>query len=183
LKVSNPLTIISIFAGIAETFATGALVLLPADMQSIFVYFVMFFPILIVTVFYAILVLKPHVLYAPSDYEDQEHFLHANSIKKIITEETERVLEQAVTDGKKIDPKIVSESVAESTLKKLGGQDSEEVLNYLKEHQNEAFTPRGLRHILSLNKYSITLALYYLESIGSVQKGMDGSILVWQYKT
>ena len=41
MKVSNPLTIIAIFAGLAETLATVALVQLPAEIQEVFVYFVM----------------------------------------------------------------------------------------------------------------------------------------------
>ena len=65
MKVSNPLTIIAIFAGVAESFATGALVLLPIETQQSFVYFVMFFPLVIVVTFFCILVKKPQVLYAP----------------------------------------------------------------------------------------------------------------------
>ena len=39
MKVSNPLTIIAIFAGLAEALATIALIKLPIEMQEKFIYF------------------------------------------------------------------------------------------------------------------------------------------------
>lgn len=49
--VSNPLTIIAIFAALAEIAGTIMLGLVDATIQSIFVWFVMIFPILIVVLF------------------------------------------------------------------------------------------------------------------------------------
>ena len=91
MKVSNPLTIVAIFSGAAETFATGALVALPLSLQEKFIYFVMFFPVFIVTLFFFVLVFKPQVLYAPSDFSNEEHFLHANQLKEVVAQETEKV--------------------------------------------------------------------------------------------
>ena len=54
MKVSNPLTIIAIFAGLAEALATIALIKLPIEMQEKFIYFVMAFPTLIVTLFFIV---------------------------------------------------------------------------------------------------------------------------------
>jgi uncharacterized membrane protein YdcZ (DUF606 family) len=70
MKVSNPLTIIAIFAGLAETLATVALVKLPPEIQGVFVYFVMAFPSGIVILFFIVLFFKNTVLYAPSDFEN-----------------------------------------------------------------------------------------------------------------
>jgi len=54
MKVSNPLTIIAIFAGLAEALATVALVQVPVEIQRLFVYFVMAFPTLIVILFFLV---------------------------------------------------------------------------------------------------------------------------------
>lgn len=83
-KVSNPLTIVAIFAGLAEAFATIALIYVPHDIQLIFVYFVMVFPTLIVLIFFAVLIFKHTVLYAPGDFADESMFLESmkfNSLK------------------------------------------------------------------------------------------------------
>ncbi|MBF4391483.1 ArsR family transcriptional regulator, partial [Vibrio anguillarum] len=86
MKVSNPLTIIAIFSGVAECFATVALINLPQEMQAIFIYFVMFFPILIVVAFFIVLFFKPYVLYAPSDYKDEGMFLTTLKIREAVSE-------------------------------------------------------------------------------------------------
>lgn len=74
-KVQNPLTIIAIFAGLAELAGTGVLIGLPLEIQRIFVWFVMGFPIGLVLSFFLVLVFKHEVLYAPSDFVDENHFV------------------------------------------------------------------------------------------------------------
>jgi DNA-binding CsgD family transcriptional regulator len=74
-KVSNPLTIVAIFAGLAEAFATVALVYLPHDVQQMFVYFVMAFPVLLVILFFAVLVWNHSVLYAPGDFQNESMYM------------------------------------------------------------------------------------------------------------
>jgi len=102
IKVSNPLTIIAIFAGLAETLATVALVKLPPEIQSIFVYFVMAFPAVIVLLFFFVLYFKNIVLYAPSDFENQDHYLEANEIKQSISFELDKIFTKINKDGKKL---------------------------------------------------------------------------------
>ncbi|WP_339486711.1 hypothetical protein [Pseudomonas sp. EL_65y_Pfl2_R95] len=89
MKVSNPLTIIAIFAGLAEALATIALLGLPNELQEIFIYFVMAFPSLIVILFFVVLYFNNNVLYAPGDYQDPEHYLKINSaeIQKALNSE------------------------------------------------------------------------------------------------
>jgi hypothetical protein len=185
MKVSNPLTIISIFAGTAESFATVALINLPLELQLYFVSFVIFFPIAIVSVFFAILIFKPQVLYAPSDYDDQEHFLHANMLKGIIEKESERALGSIPKDEKgsvNIDWKKVSAEIADSTISTLGSESERIVYEYLEKHPDEFFTPRSLKFILPISRSSATFALYSLESKGLVEKGKDGDIIIWCLK-
>jgi len=184
MKVSNPLTIIAIFAGIAETFATGALVMLPEPMQSQFIYFVMFFPVLIVVCFFLILVFKPQSLYAPSDFSNEEHFLDVNQLKTAVSKETEAVLKNAKENNQLTgDIKELSQKVADMTLKNLANSRDQNVLEYLMKHPNNAFENRGLGFILNDNKKNILESLNRLESEGKLESGMDGEVKVWQAKT
>lgn len=87
-KVSNPLTIIGIFAGIAEVAGTIVLPNLKYELQIIFIYYVMLFPIFLVALFFIVLWKKPAVLYAPSDYHDEKNFVELiqNKIVDIVEE-------------------------------------------------------------------------------------------------
>jgi len=183
MKVSNPLTIIAIFAGTAEAFATVALIALPLEMQSIFIYFVMLFPLIIVVTFFTILVSKPHVLYAPSDFENQQHFLDLNNLRSSIEEGAEKAIQEASVNNQPLNPKEMSKVIAASTIDKLEGTIKDRIHQYLKEHSNEAFTVKGLGHIFSVSRSTIRVYLSSLEEQGIVNKGKDGETTVWQIKT
>ncbi len=72
--VKNPLTIIAIFAALAEVGGTIVLPLLQPVTQYIYVWFLIFFPIGLVGVFFYVLYNKHHVLYAPSDFQEDSSF-------------------------------------------------------------------------------------------------------------
>ena len=74
-QVNNPLTLIGIFAGIAELAGTVVLPFVEPAVQSKFVWFVMLFPVLLVMLFFITLWAVPHVLYAPSDWQDEGNFV------------------------------------------------------------------------------------------------------------
>lgn len=74
-KVSNPLTIIAIFAGLAEISGTGVLPLLKDNVQVLYVWFLMGFPSLLILLFFITLNFNHKVLYAPSDFKDENNFL------------------------------------------------------------------------------------------------------------
>ncbi|MEL4342295.1 hypothetical protein AAEH92_16385 [Shewanella xiamenensis] len=74
-KVSNPLTIIAIFAGLAEISGTVVLPLLEKDSQLIYLWFLMGFPVLLICLFFLTLNFNYKVLYAPSDFKDEDNFL------------------------------------------------------------------------------------------------------------
>ena len=184
MKVSNPLTIIAIFAGVAETFATGALIALPEIMQEKFIDFVMFFPVLIVVCFFLILVFKPQALYAPSDFSNEEHFLHANKLRAVVSQEAEKVLNEAKLNNQiSGDPKLLSERVADLAVKGFEKDLDETILMYMLSFSNEAFTHRGLGHIFAIGKSSALDSLVRLEKREKVVSGMDEGIKVWQAKT
>lgn len=72
--VKNPLTVIAIFAGLAEVSGTVVLPLLERDTQQTYVWFLMSFPCLLVLLFFITLLVKHYVLYAPSDFRDDKLF-------------------------------------------------------------------------------------------------------------
>ena len=73
--IKNPLTIIAIFAGLAEVSGTAVLPSISASNQIHFINFLIAFPILLVVLFFITLNFNYKVLYAPSDFEDQSHFI------------------------------------------------------------------------------------------------------------
>lgn len=73
-KISNPLTIVGIFSGIAEVAGTIVMAFLSAELQSIFIWYVMGFPILLVILFFITWNFNPTVLYSPGDYQNEDNF-------------------------------------------------------------------------------------------------------------
>lgn len=74
-KIGNPLTLIAVFAGLAEIAATSVLPVLEGPIQMMFVWYVMLFPVLLIIAFFLTLNFNHGVLYAPSDFLDEKHFL------------------------------------------------------------------------------------------------------------
>lgn len=73
--VKNPLTIIAIFAGLAEVSGTAVLPSVSAENQIYYIFFLIFFPTLLVVLFFITLYNKHKVLYGPSDFEDEKNFV------------------------------------------------------------------------------------------------------------
>src|SRR5215216_6579467 len=74
--VRNPLTIIAIFSGIAEVSGTAVLPFLQNGNQTLYVWFLMIFPLMIVILFFMTLNWNYKVLYAPSDFQNEDHFIN-----------------------------------------------------------------------------------------------------------
>jgi hypothetical protein len=72
--VRNPLTVIAMFAALAEVSGTVVLPFLKPDTQQTYMWFLMGFPCLLVALFFVTLLRKHHVLYAPSDFRSDESF-------------------------------------------------------------------------------------------------------------
>ena len=72
--ISNPLTIIAIFAALAEINATASIALVDKELQSVFIWFVILFPTLLIILFFLTLNFNTKVIYAPSDYKDDNRF-------------------------------------------------------------------------------------------------------------
>ncbi|HWZ05140.1 MAG TPA: hypothetical protein VNX40_16095 [Mucilaginibacter sp.] len=66
-RIDNPLTLIGVFASIAEVSATTVLHFLDKEVQKTFVWFVMAFPFTLVLLFFTVLLFKHENLYSPAE--------------------------------------------------------------------------------------------------------------------
>jgi len=73
--IKNPLTVISIFAGLAEVAGTAVLPFVSEANQNTYIWFLIIFPILLVVLFFITLNFNPKVLYAPSDFRDENNYM------------------------------------------------------------------------------------------------------------
>lgn len=118
--ISNPLTIIAIFAGLAEVSGTLVLPFLSESVQSTYVWFLMFFPTLLVVLFFSVLYKKHKVLYAPSDYRSDNSFLRLLEddfeedkdlfVADVVKENIENISSNVIQDRSEIDK--VAESIS-----------------------------------------------------------------------
>ncbi len=75
--IKNPLTIIAMFAAIAEISGTVVLPFIAEANQAVYVWFLMIFPFLLIILFFVTLNFNHKVLYAPSDYQNEDNFLQS----------------------------------------------------------------------------------------------------------
>jgi len=74
--IKNPLSVIAIFAGIAEISGTMVLPHIAPGNQTIFIWFLMLFPFTLIILFFITLNWNYKVLYAPSDFKDEDNFVN-----------------------------------------------------------------------------------------------------------
>lgn len=94
--VKNPLTVIAIFAGIAEISGTVVLPFLEKDNQEVYIWFLMLFPFFLVAVFFLTLNFNHRTLYSPSDYRDEKNFV--SSVVKVTALEQGEKLRKEVQE-------------------------------------------------------------------------------------
>lgn len=111
-KINNPLTIIAIFAGLAEIAGTVALGFLAGETQQIFIWFVMLFPAVLVLLFFLTLNFNAKVLYAPSDFKDEKNFLNTLGVSKNL----EKIQKELKTAEKEIVSRVLSEIKNENDI-------------------------------------------------------------------
>ncbi|MDB5117691.1 MAG: hypothetical protein JWQ79_3183 [Mucilaginibacter sp.] len=66
-KIDNLLTLIGVFASLAEVSGTVVLKFLDVNVQRIFVWFVMAFPFTLVLLFFLVLIFRNENLYSPAE--------------------------------------------------------------------------------------------------------------------
>lgn len=110
--VKNPLSVIAIFAGVAEISGTSVLPFISSENQKLYIYFLISFPFTLVILFFATLNWNHKALYAPSDFESDESFL-----------------ESAKTNTRRNDiasmEKIIEEKIGEAINIELGSDEAE----------------------------------------------------------
>jgi hypothetical protein len=74
-KITNPMTIIAIFAVLTEASATVSLPFLDDDDRDVYVWFLISFPFCLIFLFFVTLNFNYKSLYAPSDFEKGEDFI------------------------------------------------------------------------------------------------------------
>lgn len=131
-RINNPLTVIAIFAALAEVNATIAIGLIDPSLHYIFIWFVIGFPSILVILFFITLNFNTKVMYSPSDYKDDKSFMDslfgnyygdsksekderdeldttklASEIESKITEKLQKKLNESLKDSK--NPEIQKE--------------------------------------------------------------------------
>jgi len=101
--ISNPLTVIAIFAAMAEVAGSVVLGVVTPSVQAIFVWYVMLFPASLVLMFFLTLWFKSDVLYAPKDFTNEENYMasrrrRADGLANDLAE-VRREMESAVEKG------------------------------------------------------------------------------------
>jgi hypothetical protein len=74
-RITNPMTIIAIFAALSETSAAVSLPFLDQEERELYVWFLISFPFYLLLLFFATLNFNYKSLYAPSDFEKGKHFM------------------------------------------------------------------------------------------------------------
>lgn len=96
--IKNPLTVISIFAGLSEISGTCVLPFIKEPNQYLFIWFLMLFPIALIGLFFYTLNFNHRVLYAPSDYKDEDNFLMGRASYLDKRKKIEREVDESSTD-------------------------------------------------------------------------------------
>ncbi|MGH1461110.1 MAG: hypothetical protein ACRBB6_03650 [Neptuniibacter sp.] len=121
--VKNPLSVIAIFAGVAEISGTGVLPFIAPANQELYIWFLMLFPFTLVLLFFGTLNWNHKALYAPSDYKSDESFQEnvngAKSQREGIAS-MEKLIESKITEVlKSSDSTQSSESIAQEITKSI----------------------------------------------------------------
>lgn len=175
MRINNPLAAIATFAGISEVFAVVVLLQLPEPLQHIFVWFVMGFPVLLVVSFFGVLIFKPTVFYAPDDYQEAEHYLIANNIKKTIEKEFDKTSEEISKSNNgenALDLKLFKNRLVRSVLSNIHDESERRVLKFLT-RLGCAHTTKAISMANNLSKEDATNILEALEAKGLVEGGVD----------
>lgn len=102
-KVSNPLTIVAIFVGLAEIAGTTVLPFVTPELQKIFIWYVMGLPILLVILFFITWNFNSKVLYSPNDFSDERNYMESLKMFHQIKETVDTGRKQGETDNKIIE--------------------------------------------------------------------------------
>lgn len=118
--IKNPLTVISIFAGLAEVAGTAVLPFVSEANQNTYIWFLIIFPILLVVLFFITLNFNPKVLYAPSDFRDENNYMDLFRPSSTV-ERKEKLDEEIKETTIEEESKKVSKDIRELSLSREKG--------------------------------------------------------------
>ena len=168
--IKNPLTVIAIFAAIAEISGAGVLPFIESHNQSAYVWFLMIFPIFLVGIFFLTLNLNHKVLYAPSDYQDEDNFLRL--LGKVTAEEKEEKLREEVEEASEVgeapdeEPEISAESGEETAPENGTAEDALTLVPQISEVEGVKLKISNF----SKKKFSEFMAKYHLAENLSINR-------------
>ncbi|MBN3861537.1 hypothetical protein HCU66_04780 [Pseudomonas frederiksbergensis] len=129
-KITNPMTIIAIFAALSETSAAVSLPFLDNKERELYVWFLISFPFYLLFLFFITLNFNYRSLYAPTDFEKGKHFIKVmdnadrpgNSTCRVpsesSTQQPEHLLEHLkglhIIDARRINKKMAFSALLES---------------------------------------------------------------------
>ena len=132
--IKNPLTVIAIFAGTAEISGTAVLPLLDASSQATYLWFLLLFPFSLIALFFITLNWNHRVLYAPSDFQDEDNFI--NILKKQSYKETLESIKEDIDDTNNFENEIEDNKINKQYEDKLPITTKDERLERDKITQN-----------------------------------------------
>lgn len=160
--VSNPLTIIAIFAALAEVLGTVSLGLIDVSLQPIFIWFIILFPTLLIILFFLTLNFNTKSIYAPGDFKNEDIF------KSLFMNEISEPDQRINTDRE----------YKSKTLKELGIKESKDFEFEIPEVVDSLFSVR-----FNIEKELVRLSQQYLDLdrrkpiIFSIKRLMEEGIL------
>mgnify|MGYP000154695028 CR=1 FL=1 len=173
--IKNPLSVIAIFASVAEVSGAAILPFISSDNQGLYIWFLMIFPSILVLLFFATLNWNHKALYAPSDYKSDESFQenvngHRSqregiaSMEKLIETKISEVLNSS--DGTSTSENIaqkITESIKTSSFITVNAKP-------LTGYDDDVF---DLPHVAFSSLNSLTDEVYFLISkhVGAYQYG------------
>ncbi|WP_419708705.1 hypothetical protein [Pseudomonas sp. NFX224] len=122
-RITNPITVIAIFATLSETSAAVSLPFLDHKEREIYIWFLMIFPFYLLLLFFATLNFNYRSLYAPSDFAKGKDFV------KILDSVTKR--EGAIKDRRPTSP-----SSAQAPPTEVDVQNSRTVKHHIRLHES-----------------------------------------------
>lgn len=172
-KVSNPLTIVAIFAGLAEIAGTTVLPFVTPELQKIFIWYVMGLPILLVILFFITWNFNSKVLYSPNDFSDEKNYMET---LKIFYNAKQKV-EKGKQSGK-ADSDIVEELYSDisNEIERIDGV-GHNIIKILSE-KTQGMTLNEIAKVTQYSKITITKKLDILQKTGIVHRTL-GKIETW----
>ena len=159
--IKNPLTVIAIFAGTAEISGTAVLPLLGANSQEIYLWFLMLFPFALIILFFITLNWNHKVLYAPSDFQDEDNFV--NILKKQSYIETLESIQENINETNPLENEAEENIVNEEKTNKFSTEEKLSITTKDERLERDKITQDIVRKQMEEYKIAEKLVLEKLE--------------------